>query len=233
MSEVAPVSRYRIAEFGALLADPARVAILLALMDGSARPAGELARQARVAAATASAHLARLVAAGLLAVRPQGRHRYFRLADDDAAHLIETLVAARGIRSESSLPPTRNGTAALRNARTCYRHLAGHLGVALFDALLRHELMAATSDGLRLSTEGVVRLRALELLQSDDEPVMVRLRGRVCLDWTERRNHLGGRLGGALCERLLTRGWLRVCPSSRALTVPGLGRERLRNLGVE
>ncbi len=232
MSDVAPVSRYRIAEFGALLADPARVAILLALMDGSARPAGELARHAHVAAATASAHLARLVEIGLLAVRPQGRHRYFRLADDGAAHLIETLVAARGVRSGPSLPPTHNGNAALRNARTCYRHLAGRLGVALFDALLRHELLITTSDGLRLSAGGVGRLRTLELLQSDDEPVMVRLQGRACLDWTERRDHLGGRLGGSLCERLLTRGWLRVCPSSRALTVTGLGRERLRNLGV-
>lgn len=231
MPDFAPVSRYRIAELGALLADPARIGMLLALVDGSARPAGELARRAGVAAATASAHLARLVEGGLLAVRSQGRHRYFRLADEEVAHMIESLVAAGSVKSRSAANPGNRATPALRQARMCYHHLAGQTGVALYDAFLEQALVQVTADGVHLNANGIRRLRDLKLLSADDES-LIRVQGRPCLDWTERRDHLGGRLGVALCERLIARDWLRVRPDSRAVMLTGIGREHLQTLGV-
>lgn len=232
MPNFAPVSRYRIAELGALLADPTRVAMLLALVDGSARPAGELARRSGVAAATASAHLSRLLEGGLLAVRPQGRHRYFRLADDEVAHLIESLMAAGNLESRPLLPVQPRATPALREARLCYRHLAGHMGVVLYDAFLRRELITVTAHGMRLSQKGILQLQALELLNEDDGHLNS-LSGRPCLDWTERRDHLGGSLGVALCERLFAQRWLRTRADSRAVMLTASGREHLQTLGVQ
>src|SRR3569623_1631504 len=133
---------HQLAEIGTLLAEPARAAMLLALADGTARPAGDLAQAAGVGASTASAHLKRLLEGGLLAVQVQGRHRYYRLADDEVAGWLEALAVPR----KPLAPPTSDAT--LRRARTCYRHLAGQLGVALCAVLLDRQLLAS-ADGLR------------------------------------------------------------------------------------
>jgi DNA-binding transcriptional ArsR family regulator len=132
MNAGTPQTRYRIAEIGALLSDPARAAILLALMDGTIRPAGELARMARLAPSTASAHLRKLTDGELLAVIDQGRHRYYRLANDRVAQIIENLSVA-GVGAPPSNP--WRGDPVMLRARTCYNHLAGALGVALFEKI--------------------------------------------------------------------------------------------------
>ncbi len=223
-----PVSRYQLAEFGALLAEPARAAIVLALLDSRARPAGELATIAGVAAATASAHLKRLSDAGLLSVVGQGRHRYYRLADEDVAHWIETLMLAAPQRMQARSIADRD----LAAARTCYKHLAGKLGVALFDRLRGARALALGSDAVRLNANGETLLRKSGLILDEDIDVR-RLDGRTCVDWTERRFHLSGPLGTLLARRMLDGRWLLRRTGTRAVGISARGREGLRALGVD
>ena len=223
-----PVSRYQLAEFGALLAEPARAAIVLALLDSRARPAGELATIAGVAAATASAHLKRLADAGLLSVVGQGRHRYYRLADEDVAHWIETLMLAAPRRIRERSVAYRD----LAAARTCYKHLAGRLGVAVFDRLRGAHALDLESDAVRLNHTGEVLLRKSGLILDEDASVLA-LDGRTCVDWTERRFHLSGPLGTLLARRMLDDRWLLRRNGTRAVGISARGREGLRALGVE
>ncbi|MGW2867225.1 ArsR/SmtB family transcription factor [Kitasatospora sp. NPDC001225] len=227
-----------LAALAALLADPTRAAICSALLDGRAWTAGELARHARVAPSTASEHLSRLIAGGLLAEERQGRHRYVRLATPAVATLIEDLT----VFAESGPGPAtapRNLTEATRlsaeaRARTCYDHLAGRLGVAVSDALFARGLVTE-EDGLALTGRGRDWLAA----QAIELPPGAGRRGgrpvvRSCLDWTERRSHLGGALGAALCRAALDRAWVERIGSGRALRVTPDGGRALRELlGVE
>jgi len=227
MSHASPTP-CQLAEFGALLAEPARAAMLLALVDGTARPAGELARAAGVGAPTASAHLKRLLDGGLLAVRVQGRHRYYRLAGDEVAGWLEALALPRPPVALAS--PTAD--ASLRRARSCYRHLAGQLGVALCAQLLERGHLATASDGLLLTPAGAVALLQAGL----DREATLRLpalRGRGCLDWTERRLHVGGPLGVALTAAMVEAGWLRHAARGRALLPSIEGLRRFTALGVQ
>lgn len=220
-------SHYQLAEFGALLAEPTRAAMLLALIDGSARPASELARIAGVGAATASAHLKRLLDGGLLAVQQQGRHRYYRLADDDVAARLEALALPRSPRS----PLPRGSDPALCLARTCYRHLAGRLGVAVCDAWLTRGWLRSDGDGLHLAPAALDGLAQTGLVVPVPERLL-RLAGRGCLDWTERRLHLGGPLGVTLTDAMLEARWLRRSRQGRALLPSDEGLRRLAQLGV-
>lgn len=224
MTDAAPLTRYQLAEIGSLLAEPARAAILLALADGSSRPAGELARLAGVAAATASAHLQRLLQGELLALQVQGRHRYYRLADERIAAMLESLALAR--LPPQTLPSTAD--AALRRARTCYRHLAGALGVALCSELLRRDWLHTGTRGWQLRPHGIDALTAAGL----DAGALPPLYGRSCVDWTERRMHLGGPLGVALTASMLQAGWLRPQLRSRVLQPSVEGLRQLAQLGV-
>lgn len=221
----ASLTPHQLAEFGSLLAEPARAAMLLALVDGTAHPAGELARAAGIGAPTASAHLKRLLDGGLLAVQAQGRHRYYRLASDEVAGWLEALALPR-----RNVALMSTGDAALRRARSCYRHLAGQLGVALCAGLLERGHLATTSEGLVLGLAGADALAAAGL----DPAAAARLpglRGRGCLDWTERRLHVGGALGVALTGAMLEAGWLR--PARDRVLVPSAeGLRRLSSLGV-
>lgn len=229
MSHSAPVSRFQLAELGALLADPARAAVLLALLDGSTRPATELALLAGVAPATASAHLRRLADGGLLAVLAQGRHRYYRLANDEVAHMLETLAFARSQPHQTArLARAEPG---LARARTCYRHLAGRLGVALFERLNAQGGLRMAADSVRLAPRGLDLLRDAGVL--DDADAAARLHGRSCLDWTERRFHLAGALGCHLAQRLFELRWLRRAPGARALELGAHGRAGLQRLGID
>ncbi|NUO72703.1 MAG: helix-turn-helix transcriptional regulator [Frateuria sp.] len=221
----ASLTPHQLAEFGALLAEPARAAMLLALVDGTARPAGELARAAGVGAPTASAHLKRLLEGGLLAVEVQGRHRYYRLANDDVGGWLEALALPR----KPLAPATRD--IALRRARSCYRHLAGQLGVALCAGLLDRGHLATTSEGLILQPAGAAAL-AEAGLDPEATARLPRLCGRGCLDWTERRLHLGGPLGVALTAAMLDAGWFRRAARDRALQPSAEGLRRLSGLGV-
>ena len=227
MTPPAPASRYQVAELGALLADPARAGMLLALMDGTVRPAGELARMAGIAPSTASAHLKKLVDGGLLAVVDQGRHRYFMVADPNVAHLLETISLGR--RAPRPVPGAALDTSMTR-ARTCYDHLAGRLGVALFERLRDAHAWTLTADAVRLSERGAGRLRDAGLMERDAPPPD--LPGRICVDWTERRFHLGGPLGAWLAGRFFDLGWLRRRRTDRSLVATSTGRDALRRLGV-
>jgi DNA-binding transcriptional ArsR family regulator len=219
----------------ALLADPARVAILWSLADGRALPAGELARAAGIAASTASAHLSRLIGAGWVAAEQHGRHRYMRLVNADVAGLLEALAVVGGGRP--SAPPGSPGPGPdLRLARSCYDHMAGTAGVALTEALVREGTLRSEGRTYGITSKGRSRLDALGIPALQVE-VDARERGRylarACLDWSERRYHLAGALGQALLERVLEAGWFERRRGTRALRLTNLGRRAVqREFGV-
>src|SRR4051812_33344043 len=235
-----------LAALGSVLGDRARARMLLALGDGRALAASMLASEAGVASSTASAHLAKLVDAGLVTVTTQGRHRYYRLAGPQVAELIETLARVAPAAAVKSL---REGTRAqaLRAARTCYDHLAGRLGVELMQSLIhdgsivggdgRHHLNGNGHDRLsapgrdidyRLTQSGAERLRNLgvELPASQADTDGVPL--RYCVDWTEQAHHLSGAVGRALTRRLIDLKWLKRADRTRAVHVTKLGERELR-----
>jgi DNA-binding transcriptional ArsR family regulator len=209
-----------------LMADPSRAAMCLALAGGEARPAGELARRAGVSAQTASNHLAKLIAGRILRVEQQGRWRYYCLADAEVGHALEALaVVAPPMPGRSE---TDDGAAKrLKEARTCYSHLAGRLGVALADALVAEGWLEDDGRSYRVTTKGARSLRALGI-----EPNGRRGQtpARRCLDWTERRAHVAGPVGTALAELALHRGWVRRLRGTRALLVTPPGRAQLERI---
>jgi DNA-binding transcriptional ArsR family regulator len=206
----------RMASVAALLGDPARANILTALMDGRALTAKELAFAAHVSPQTASGHLARLTDAKLLAAEKQGRHRYFRLASPLVGQMLESVMAVAG--PEPRLTSWRGGEA-LRTARTCYDHLAGRLGVALADSLSQAGHVALSPDGGEVTERGHAFL-----CDFGAEPVAgKRVFCRPCLDWSERRPHIAGRLGAALATRCLDLGWIERQRDSRAVTITRAG----------
>jgi DNA-binding transcriptional ArsR family regulator len=208
-----------LAETAALIGDPARAAMLAALLDGRALTAGELAAAAGITPQTASGHLARLGTAGLLAVERQGRHRYHRLASPAVARLLEGLMEVSGAAPRRIATGPRD--AAMREARTCYDHLAGRLGVALADALARRGAIELGPDGGAVTPAGEAFLAGLGIAASPARKG--RLFCRPCLDWSERRPHVAGVLGAALCTRCFELGWVRRRASGRTLEITPLG----------
>lgn len=204
-----------IARIAALIGDPARANILTALMSGRALTATELAAEAGVTPQTASAHLAKLQAGGLLSLRKQGRHKYAALAGAEVASLLESLM---GLAAKSGHLRNRPGPkdARLRHARVCYNHLAGSMGVQMYDALHRMGHLAATGDTLALTPSGRDFTTALGVdltaLEARKTPLC-----RECLDWSERRSHLAGSLGRAFLARFETLGWAKRLPDSRVI----------------
>jgi DNA-binding transcriptional ArsR family regulator len=219
-----------LAGWAALLADRTRAAMCLALLDGRAWTVGELARHAGVAAPTATEHADRLVAGGMLTQHRQGRHRYLSLAGPEVAALLET-VSSQAPRAET---PVRSMAAAHRRrnlayARTCYDHLAGALGVAVADALADSRSISRDA-GLVLTTDGDERLTTIGigLDRSSRRPLL-----RDCLDWTERRPHLGGVLGAAICKHAFDAGWIVRIGTGRAVQLTPAGRDAFaEQLGV-
>ncbi|MER7001866.1 winged helix-turn-helix domain-containing protein [Dactylosporangium sp. NPDC000555] len=217
-----------------LLADETRAAMCLALLDGRAWTAGELAAHAGVARSTATEHLHRLIGGGLLAEERQGRHRYVRLADASVAHLIEDLSAhLEPARTPASGLRQATAAAAMRRARTCYDHLAGELGVAVTDAMTARGLLDQRA-GFALTDRGLAWLTA----EAGIDPAGLRRQrrplARGCLDWTERRPHLAGVAGARLCERFMAQGWVVRVGTGRAVKVTPAGRSGLHDLlGIE
>ncbi|MEZ0091884.1 ArsR/SmtB family transcription factor [Streptacidiphilus sp. EB129] len=219
-----------------LLADRTRAEFCLALLDGRAWTAGELARHAGVSAATASEQLTRLIDGGLLAEERQGRHRYVRLAGPAVASLIEELSSfgPAGTRPRSAGLRESSRLSAEARGRTCYDHLAGQLGVGVSDALLRRGLVS-DEDGLSLTASGRSWFAAQDIAiepapapRRSTRPVL-----RGCLDWTERRMHLGGLVGAALCRTAFERGWVERIGTGRALRLTTLGvRDFTEPLGL-
>jgi DNA-binding transcriptional ArsR family regulator len=213
------------------IADPARAAMLDALLDGVPRSAGALAREAGVAPSTASHHLGRLLDAGLVVVEPDGRRRAFRLARPEVAHALEALALVSPPRPARTLRRATRA-AAERAARTCYDHLAGALGVAVCDALLAAG--AISPDGERAYALGPTAADTLAAIGVTPPPRARRAYAIRCLDWSERRPHLAGALGAAVADAMLARGWVARVKGSRALLVTDAGRAGLRaGLGVE
>jgi DNA-binding transcriptional ArsR family regulator len=235
-----------IAKVGALVADPARARILLALGDGRALPATVLADEAGIAPSTASAHLSKLVKGHLLTVERHGRHRYFALAGPDVAALIEALAQ---IAPPAPVRSLRQGTQAnaVRTARTCYDHLAGVLGTELMTAMIDRQLLsggdgvfdrgAADKDRLsapgfdldyRLTERGVAELEDFGIdfvaLRSRQRPLI-----RYCVDWSEQRHHLAGSLGAALASRMFALGWVSRARRGRAVRLSAEGVTGLRD----
>lgn len=218
-----------IARIAALIGDTARAEMLSALTSGQALTATELAGIAGITKQTASAHLAKLLDAQLLQMQAQGRHRYYQLADDDVARLLESLMGvafrAGAVRLRSS--PREP---ALRSARVCYDHLAGDYGVQVLDSLLKQRLLSATRE----QPQQLVPTPEGEAFFGDfgiDVAQLSTLRRplcRRCLDWSERRHHLAGAMGAALLQRLFTLGWARRAKDSRIVSFTAPGERQLR-----
>lgn len=224
-----------IATAAALIGDPARAAILTALADGRALPAGELAASAGLSSSAASAHLSKLLEGGLLALEREGRHRYYRLAGPGVATALESL-ALIAVQPKRSVVVRSPQALALRYARSCYDHLAGELGVDIAHALKDRGLIAPAEQGkgVNVTEAGVAWFDAVFGIDlSKLRPGRHGLACR-CLDWTERRHHLAGPLGARLFQRCCELGWLKRAPQSRAVQLTRKGRNGLHaELGID
>jgi DNA-binding transcriptional ArsR family regulator len=216
-----------ISHIASLVGDPARANMLTALMSGKALTATELAHEAGVMPQTASTHLAKLEAGGLIVTEKQGRHRYFQLSGADVADVLEGLM---GLAARSGHLRTRTGPRdpALRRARVCYDHLAGELGVGLYDGMHRRGYLDGAEGNVLVTTKGARALDAFGI----DVAELTLLRRPVCkncLDWSARRPHLAGSLGAALLDRFYALKWARREKDSRVVTFTPPGERELRD----
>ena len=217
-----------IALLGNMIGDPARANMLLALMSGKALTASELACEAGITSQTASFHLSKVEAAGMLVCRKQGRHRYFALSGPDVGHLLETLM---GLAARQGHLRTRTGPRdeAMRKARICYNHLAGDMGVMIYDALLERGFIEDDSDRIDLTDTGYAFSGKFGIdiahLSRQRRPLC-----RSCLDWSARKSHLAGSLGTAFLERFYELRWARREKTSRAVIFSAEGEQRFRDL---
>ncbi len=221
-SSASPASR--LAATGAILADPTRSKILCTLMDGRAYTGTELANWVGVARSTTSEHLSRLLDAGMVTVEAQGRHRYFRLANQEIAELLEII----GSTAPDPAPPRPQALSPLAHARTCYNHLAGFLGVSLYDALWERDLISDEGHGLDYTPNGrqLLSNAGIDIISlppsSRAKPAL-----RPCLDWTERRHHLAGPGATELLRGCLANQWLVQGNRPRSIRVTNQGRSAL------
>jgi DNA-binding transcriptional ArsR family regulator len=222
-----------LAEIGAAIGEPARAAILTALMDGRALTAGELAYFARVTPQTASEHLRRLCELRLLAVLQQGRHRYFRLASPLVAQMVESIGVVATVQAPPRYRPASRVDAAMRAARMCYDHLAGRLAVDIADRMIERAYLALDPEGGELTPAGSRFLAGLGVALPK-EAAARRAFCRPCLDWSERRFHLAGYVGAALARHCLDQSWVARVRDSRAVLVTETGRSAFSEaFGVE
>jgi DNA-binding transcriptional ArsR family regulator len=210
-----------------LLADPARAKIVWTLIDGTTRPAGELAYAANISAQSASGHLAKLVQGGLLESEAQGRHRYFRIAGAEVAGVIEgmaSLGAATRPRPPRAALASRSVPVEFLHARTCYGHLAGEMAVRILEAMLKSRWLKADERDFTLTRLGKEKLAALGV-RPDGARGSRRVFARTCVDLTQRRPHLGGALGDALLKVFVARGWVLRQKRSRVVTITPKGQD--------
>jgi DNA-binding transcriptional ArsR family regulator len=220
-----------IAMIAALVGDPARSNMLTALMTGRALTASELAYQAGVTPQTASSHLSKLEAGGLVEQEKQGRHRYYRLSDPDVAAVLEGL---EGLAARAGHMRVRTGPKdpALRHARVCYDHLAGDLGVQMLDSMKHQRLLRQRKQDIELTAEGEHFLTDALQISADALAHPRRPLCRACLDWSERRHHLAGTLGAAILTRFTELKWAArdVTPGSRVVNFTRNGEKRFAAL---
>jgi DNA-binding transcriptional ArsR family regulator len=217
-----------------LLADPARAKIVWALIDGTTRPAGELAYAANISAQSASAHLTKLVEGGLLESEALGRHRYFRIANSEVACMIESMASLSAEISPRKPPPpalVRAMPNEFMHARTCYDHLAGEMAVKLLDSMLQMGWLTGKGQEFSVTSLGEKKLTALNV-SLDVARAERRVFARPCVDLTQRRPHLGGALGAALLDLFVAQGWILRSPRSRVVSVTPKGTEAFnKNFG--
>jgi DNA-binding transcriptional ArsR family regulator len=217
----------QMAEIAQMVSDPGRANILSTLMDGRALTAGELARVAGVTPQTASSHLSKLVERRLLVVDKRGPRRFYRLATAEIAQMLEGMMVVAVAGPPRFRPPSRID-AEMRRARTCYDHLAGELGVALTDSMIARGLLILDADAGELTADGE---RLLAALGADLAAPPRRRRAfcRPCLDWSERRPHLAGRVGAALAHLAFARDWIRRRPHDRSVEITEDGLNAFRD----
>ena len=217
-----------IALLGSLIGDPARANILTALMNGKALTATELASEAGVTLQTTSSHLKKLEDVGLLKQRKQGRHRYFALFDEDVGSVLESLM---GLAAKRGLVRTRTGPKdeALRKARICYNHLAGDLGVKIYDSMVASGHLIERNDNIELTESGATFVKELGIdlttVSKSRRPLC-----KSCLDWSSRRTHLAGSLGTAFLEHFYKAGWAKRIDGSRVIEFSASGEKKLHQV---
>jgi len=215
----------QIAEVAALVGDPARANMLVALLGGRAITATELAYAAGVSPQTTSGHLGKLSAARLVVLMKQGRHRYYRLASPHVAHMLESIMHV-AIDGPPRYQPRSKTDDQMRRARTCYDHIAGALGVDLADSMIAHDFVVLGDEAGEVTLTGMEFLTRLGV-----DLAAARAKRRVfcrpCLDWTERRPHIGGAVGAALARRCFELKWIEQVRDSRALAIMHAGRRGL------
>jgi len=229
------ISVNALSEIASLMGDPARAAMLSLLMDGRAHTASDLAMTAGVTAQTASGHLGRMVEAGLLDARAQGRNRFYRLASPDVAHAIESLMALAGKRAEpASKTAAWRRDPDLRFCRTCYDHLAGQVGMAVTDALTQHgHLEPKGSRDWTLTSSGELFCQRMGVDIQGAREAGNRHFARQCLDWSERRPHISGALGAAIADTFFKKGWAERLRRGRTVRLTDSGRRALhRDFGA-
>jgi DNA-binding transcriptional ArsR family regulator len=214
----------RFARIAASIGDPTRARMLATLLTGEQLPAGDIARVAGVNPSTASEHLAKLVHEGIIAVEARGRHRYFRVANADVARALEALSLVAE-RSASDAKWLREPYHSLKHARTCYRHLAGELGVDLLRSLLTHRRLVAGEHGYEITRQGRSWLASIGV--DAEASLRAERYAYPCLDWSERRDHMAGRLATALLDHFMTKRWLVRVNDTRALRVTPEGKRNL------
>jgi DNA-binding transcriptional ArsR family regulator len=217
---------------GNLLADPARTAILWTLIDGTTRPAGELAFAANVSAQSASAHLAKLVEGGLLVSEAQGRHRYFKIASAETAYLIESLAsfgASMKPRHPSQPPLVKTMPSHFLHARTCYDHLAGEIAVKALEAMLKMKWLVQAGQEFQVTQIGRDKLNGLGIDLSNEYNGR-RVFARSCVDLTQRRPHLAGVLGAALLDLYVQDGWILRADRSRVVSITPKGHQAFKRV---
>ena len=214
------VSTSTVAEIGAVLGDPARVNMMIALLDGRAHTARELAEVGGVSPQTASSHLAKLVDAGMIAAERQGRHRYHRLASPDVASLLEQMHLAGAALAARRSPLSGPRDPAMRELRSCYDHLAGRIAVELGDRLIESEGRPIAEA--QLTDQGVSLLAKIGL-DVANIPSGRRSFCRACIDWSERRPHVAGAVGSAILARLIEIGWMKKMATGRTLLLTATG----------
>jgi DNA-binding transcriptional ArsR family regulator len=214
-----------ISSVAALISEPARGQILITLLDGRSLPATELAHRAGITCQTASSHLAKLTEGGLLQVIPQGRHRYYRIANARVAELLESMARFSPRKETCRAEPK----SLIEIARTCYNHLAGSLAVRITEAIVGQGLLREVGRDYQVTKKGEQWFPDLGI-DIDGLRKSGRVFARQCIDWSERRNHLAGALGSALAQHLFELGWIERVRESRAVRITEIGRRELKRL---
>jgi DNA-binding transcriptional ArsR family regulator len=218
-----------ISRLAALLSDNARARIVWTLIDGTIRPAGELAYAANISAQSASAHLAKLVRGGLLHAEAHGRHRYFRIANAEVAGMVEDMASLAAVTCPRASSPATAAPAPFLYARTCYGHLAGEIAVNTLEGMLKRQWVSADGRDFAVTSRGEKEFSALGVDLSLARQSR-RVFARACIDLTQRRPHLGGRLGEAFLDVCISHGWVKRHRGSRLVSITSQGHANFRRM---